>query len=62
MCYNLFFAFKNKFTITKHVPVNNNFSNLILYYQNVRGLKSKLFDLRSNFILLPYVIFLHTGT
>ena len=36
--------------------------NFSLYYQNVRGLRSKLFNLHSNFVLLSYDIYLLTET
>jgi len=33
-----------------------------IYYQNVRGLRSKLFNLRTNFILLSYDAYILTET
>jgi len=57
-----FLSFKNKFSKTNYLSLNKEMYNLNLYYQNVRGLRSKLFNLHSNFVLLSYDIFLLTET
>lgn len=57
-----FLSFKNKLSKTNYLSLSKEMYNLNFYYQNVRGLRSKLFNLHSNFVLLSYDIFLLTET
>jgi hypothetical protein len=69
--FNSFFSDFTNFK-TKHAPIRHNLSfnpdlsisnnNLCIYYQNVRGFRTKLPLIHTNIVLLSYEVFILTDT